>query len=274
MRFRHEQPDWAYWRLRPDQVEERLAAASVAYVPWGALEWHSVHLPLGLDGLLAETVAERAVARTGGVVLPPMYLPITALPHRFSISFGAATVRAVLDDLFGELARVGVKVVVLLSGHYAQGHELVLMDAAEAAIERHGLLVLATPPMALVNDEYLDHAGRWETAQLLATHPKLVDQRRLVQELQSHPAGHIADLGILGELPTEATAGSGEIALEQAVEALESWVRQLLQSGEPRALQAFYAQRRADYQGFVERYLSGSYEEAAAAWWQDRLKRD
>jgi hypothetical protein len=31
--------------LRPDQLEQTLAEAPVAYVPWGALEWHSVHLP-------------------------------------------------------------------------------------------------------------------------------------------------------------------------------------------------------------------------------------
>jgi creatinine amidohydrolase len=266
--------DANYVRLRPDQLQSRIEASPVAYAPWGALEWHSVHLPVGLDGILAECIAERAVIRTGGVVLPVSYLPITALPNRFSISFRATTVRTVIDELLAELARVGFKVVVLLSGHYAQGHELVLMDAAEAAIKQHGLMVLAAPPMALVSDAYLDHAGRWETAQLLATFPKLVDQRRLVQALHEHPAGHIADLGILGDLPTEATAGSGEIAIEQAIEAIEAWVRQLLLTDDPSALLQFYAQRRADYQGFVERYFNGSYEEAAAAWWADRMKRD
>lgn len=266
--------DLAYADLRPDQLQARIAAAPVAYVPWGALEWHSVHLPVGLDGLLAECIAERAVQRTGGLVLPVMYLPITALPHRFSVSFRASTVRAVLDDLLAELARIGFKVVVLLSGHYAQGHELVLMDAAEAAMAAHHIQVLATPPMALVDSNYLDHAGRWETAQLLATHPRLVDQRRLVQALQSYAAGHVADLGILGELPTEATAASGEIAIEHAVDAIAGWVRQLLQSADPQPLREFYARRRSEYRSFVERYFHGSYEDAAVAWWSDRLQRD
>ena len=266
--------DTAYTSLRPDQLQARIDAVPVAYVPWGALEWHSVHLPVGLDGLVAERIAERAVTLTGGVMLPVMYLPITALPHRFSISFQASTVRAVLDDLLAELARVGFRVVVLLSGHYAQGHELVLMDAAEAAIAAHKLLVLATPPMALVNADYLDHAGRWETAQLLAIHPELVDQRRLMSALNEHRAGHVADLGILGDLPAGATAGGGEVAIEQALQSIKAWVMQLLQSGNPEPLRAFYAQRRADYQSFVDRYYQGSYEDAAAAWWNDRKRRD
>jgi creatinine amidohydrolase len=264
----------AYVALRPEQLSEKLAEAPVAYVPWGALEWHSTHLPVGLDGLVAEAIAERAVEQTGGVVLPVMYLPITTLPHQFSISFRATTVQAVLEDLLAELARIGFRAVVLLSGHYAQGHELVLMDAAERAIEQHRLLVLATPPMALLGEEYLDHAGRWETAQLLATRPELVDLRALARALAQYPAGHVADLGILGELPMSATAASGEVVIEQALDAIARWVELLLQSNDPQPLRAFYARRRAHYQPFLDRYFSGSHEEAAAAWWNERVRRD
>lgn len=264
----------AYAELSPAQLQAELEVAPVAYVPWGALEWHSVHLPLGLDGIVAEAIAARAVVRTHGIVLPTLYLPMTALPHRFSISFRATTLRAVLDDLFRELARIGVRVVVLLSGHYAQGHELVLIEAAEQAIAEHHLLVLATPPLALLSEDYLDHAGRWETAQLLATRPDLVDLRALSQALQLYPAGHVADLGILGELPLSATAGSGEVVIEQALAAVTEWVQLLLQTGDPAPLLSFYARRRAAYQPFVERYLHESYDDAAAAWWQDRIRKD
>jgi creatinine amidohydrolase len=266
--------DAGYAALRPDQLAEKLAEMPVAYAPWGALEWHSMHLPVGLDGLVAASIAERAVERTKGVVLPTMYLPITALPHRFSISFRAATVQAVLDDLLAELARIGFRVVVLLSGHYAQGHELVLIDTALRAIETHNLLVLATPPMALVNEEYLDHAGRWETAQMLATHPEMVDLRQLTRALAEYPAGHVVDLGILGDLPMSATAGSGEVVIEQAITAISQWVHLLLETNDPQPLREFYARRRALYQSFVERYFNGSHEDAAAAWWDDRIKRD
>lgn len=262
-----------YAELRPEQLAARVEAAPIAFVPWGALEWHSVHLPVGLDGIVAAHIAERAVERTGGVVLPAMFLPITALPHRFSISFRAETVRAVLDDLFAELARIGFRVVFLLSGHYAQGHELVMIDAAEHAIDKHGLLVLVSPPLALIGEQYLDHAGRWETAQLLASRPDLVESRALLRALREHPAGHIADLGILGEPPMSATAAGGEIVIEQALDAVDSWAARLL-AGDIEPLHAFYARRRSEYRGFVERYFRGSYEDAAAAWWNDRVARD
>lgn len=263
-----------YARLRPDELERAIAAKPVAFVPWGALEWHSAHLPVGLDGLVAESIAARVAERVGGVVLPPFYLPITALPHRFSLSIRASTVRAVLDDLLAELARVGFQVVVVLSGHYAQGHELVLIGAAEAALEQ-GLPVLATPPLAMVDDSMLDHAGHWETSLLLATHPELVDMRRLQRAVEAFPAGHIADLGILGDVPlSTATAASGEIAIEQAISAIDQLVTMLLTSGDPAPLHAYYARRRAAYARFLERYFEGSWEDAAASWWRDLAAHD
>jgi len=169
-------PTWGrYAELRPDQIAAIVQATPVAYVPWGALEWHGPHLPFGLDGFTAEGVAERVVQRTGGVLLlPTTWWPITALPHRFSLSISSEVIQSLWDGIFAELARAGFRVVVLLSGHYAQGHELVLMDAAEHAIATHDLLVLAVPPLALVDEEMLDHAAHWETALLMALRPRLV----------------------------------------------------------------------------------------------------
>ncbi len=262
-----------YAALRPDQLAERIAAVPVAYVPWGALEWHSFHLPVGLDGFTAEGIAQRAAERTGGVVLPTMFLPITALPHRFSISFTTDTVRAVLDELLAELARIGFRVVVLLSGHYAQGHELILMDAAEAAMQLHGILVLTVPPLALLGEEYLDHAGRWETAQLLALHPDLVALERFQRELAADSTTRVERFGVLGSLPTHATAADGEQVIAQSVEQIAEWVEHLLTSKNAQPLHDLYARRRAGYQTFMDRYFRGSHEDAAAAWWQEQVER-
>lgn len=260
--------------LRPDQLAEQIEAMPVAYIPWGALEWHSFHLPVGLDGVTAEGIAQRVAERTGGLVLPTLYLPITTLPHRFSISFRTVTVRAVLDDLLAEVARVGFRVVVILSGHYAQGHELVLMDAAEAAMQQHDIQVLALPPLALLGESYLDHAGHWETSQLLALRPDLVDLERLRQVLTEDPTAPVSRFGILGELPTDATAEDGESAIDKVLAALETWVHHLLQAQDSQQLRNLYTRRRAEYQRFMECYFAGSYEDAAAAWWNEKIKND
>ena len=46
------------------------------------------------------------------------------MPHAISISLPAETVCAVWRALLEELARVGARTICLVTGHYAQGHEL------------------------------------------------------------------------------------------------------------------------------------------------------
>ena len=259
-------PAWGrYAELRPDELEQIIATTPIAYVPWGALEWHGPHLPFGLEGFTAEGLAERVVRRTGGVLLPTTWWPITALPHRFSLSIQSEVIQALWDGIFGELARAGFRLVVLLSGHYTEGHELVLMDAAEHAMVEHGLLVLAVPPLALVDEEMLDHAGHWETALMLALRPRMVD----LSTLDSAPL-HPASSAVLGADPRRATAGQGESALRLATERIFIGVQSLLRHGGPEVLHELYARRRAGYQRYVDRYFRGSWEEAIETWWGER----
>lgn len=259
-------PRWGrYAELRPDELAAIVASAPVAYVPWGALEWHGPHLPFGVDGFTAEAVCERAVRRSGGVLLPTTWWPITALPHRFSLSIPSEVVQGLWDGIFGSLARAGFQVIVTLSGHYAQGHELVLMDAAEHAIAEHRVLVLAVPPLALVDEEMLDHAARWETAQMLALWPRLVNLDAL-NGLEST----LAETAVLGQDPRGATSTQGESALALAEERIVVSVRALRQHGGPAVLRELYARRRAGYQQYVERYFRGSWDEAIEAWWKER----
>ena len=43
-----------YAELTPEQLEKRWSEKPLAIIAWGALEWHGSHLPLGLDGIVAE----------------------------------------------------------------------------------------------------------------------------------------------------------------------------------------------------------------------------
>jgi len=259
-------PAWGrYVELRPDALERIVEATPIAYVPWAALEWHGPHLPFGLEGFTAEAVAERAVRRTGGVLLPTTWWPITTLPHRFSLSIQSEVIQSLWDGIFAELARAGFRMVVLISGHYTEGHELVLMDAAEHAIAEYGILVLAVPPLALVDEAMLDHAGHWETAMMLALRPRLVD----VSVLAPAPLDPTSS-AVLGADPRRATAGQGESALMLATERIVVGVQSLMQHGGPSVLRELYARRRASYQRYVDRYFRGSWEEALSAWWGDQ----
>lgn len=254
-----------YTDLGPTELRRRLDQVPVAVVPWGALEWHGPHLPFGLDGLVAEGFCERLAGRTEAVLLPSFYLPITALPHQYSISIRTETVRLVWRDLFDELGRAGFQVICLVSGHYAQGHEWVLAEAAEQATVDGTALVLAGTPLSLLEDpELLDHAGRWETAQLLQFRPDLVD----LEALDPNALGDAHRSAVLGDDPRAASREEGAKIVERGLEEWIRWTEKLLRTNDSSPLTQLYQRRRASYQSYVDRYFDGSWEEAIQSWWE------
>ncbi len=255
-----------YAELLPDEMAERLSAFPVAIMPWGALEWHGPHLPFGLDGIVAEGFSRSLASRTGAVLLPTTYLPITALPHPQSLSINSEQVAGVWRDAFSNLHRAGFKLICLVSGHYAQGHEIALMDAAEVAIRAGAPVVLAGSPLALLEDPaLLDHAGKWEASQLQFLRPDLVRLERL-------PEGALPssrESGVLGDDPRHASAAQGERLFERALQKWSAWIETLLEEEGTPALLDLYSRRRGWYADYVRRYYRDSWEQAIEDWWRE-----
>ena len=63
-----------YEDLTPSAFRKRLAAAPVAYLPLGTLEWHGEHLPLGTDLIISRGFFASLAERVGGIVLPGFFL--------------------------------------------------------------------------------------------------------------------------------------------------------------------------------------------------------
>lgn len=260
-------PIYRYTDLRPTELTKRIERYPVAIAPWGALEWHGPHLPFGLDGLVAEGFSELLAARTGGVLLPTSYLPVTSLPHPQSLSIRSENVRGTWQDLFTELGRAGFRLVCLVSGHYAQSHELVLAEVAEQVTRDGGPIVLAGTPLSLLGEpDLLDHAGRWETSQLLHFRPDLID----LEAIPAGPLPPVNEVAVLGDDPRRATPEDGQQIVERALKVWADWSDRLVGDGDPNELLMLYADRRASYQEFAERYYRGSWEAAIEAWWKDR----
>jgi creatinine amidohydrolase len=60
-----------YEQAFPQELEEVLVKAPIAYIPIGPLEYHDAHLPYGLDAMKAHAICLRTCQLTGGVELPP-----------------------------------------------------------------------------------------------------------------------------------------------------------------------------------------------------------
>lgn len=166
-------------RLSPQEIEERLGAASIAYLPLGSLEFHGPHLPIGLDALTAYGLCLHAAETSGGIVLPAFYQAIGGEHSRYPwtiMSDSPASIEALLTETLSRLSDFGVRRAVLLSGHFAdEQRELITRVADEWNATGEQLVAVARtlgqapePPVAP------DHAGRFESLLLHSLAPELV----------------------------------------------------------------------------------------------------
>ena len=54
----------------PKEIQARLETNPTLILPFGTIEWHSHHLPVGLDGLVVEGICRRAAELAGAVLAP------------------------------------------------------------------------------------------------------------------------------------------------------------------------------------------------------------
>ena len=239
----------------PQILEQAARPGSTVIWPFGAIEQHGPHLPVGTDALFAERVCEAVLARLDPA-LPIWRLPLQSFgfspEHRGfpgTLSLRSELVIALVRQVGRDLAAAGVQRLVLLNAH--GGQPQVLEIAARDLHQIHGdfmvfpLFVWAVPNCAgdLLTPKELElgiHAGDAETSLMLSMLPDQVRQDRAQAEFpQDLPtdswltmegalpfAWTTRDLsasGVLGD-PTVATAAKGEQLLQSLA---QGWVRAL-----------------------------------------------
>lgn len=225
-------PEVRLERLAPAEVGERLAMASVAFVPIGSVEYHGPHLPLGVDMVTAHGLAVEAATGVGGVVAPASYLANGCLDLPHSLTFTASLVEAWTSEMIDQLHRRGVELVVLLTGHGPL--DLIhLLKRVAASHDRpgaraYGLCYLELNAARLAGPEVgeptvIDHASTIETSWMLALEPGLVD----LDTLSDDPDA--TTLGVYGRNPRfTATPHQGRAQLDAAADLLGARCRGIL----------------------------------------------
>jgi len=217
--------------MRPSQFEAAGRAFPVVYVPFGLIEWHGRHLPLGNDALKAHAILVKTAEKFGGVVYPPVYFPSAAFDHgKFQdsdLEFNVPLVNA----LFQRLKLSGFRVIIGVSGHNIQ-EQIMMVEKALESVTSDGTIAgagLWEVSLSFGAESNTDHAAKWETSNMMFFYPGLVN----LSELGTGPLAPDmkAPDGIGGLDPRSfASAAAGERNAELASDAIGKKAKELLQS--------------------------------------------
>jgi len=240
-----------YAELTPQEFRDRLAAAPIAYLPLGTLEWHGEHLPLGSDGLQSAGFFVRLAREAGGIVLPMLFLGPDrkeevdgkelygmdtlgeGMPegkrYKNQQLAGSAywvpeeTFRTIIEATLKQLKRAGFKIVVAHghgpstsffqknAGQWKEKFGLETFVCWGSQFDRQGMGI------------QVDHAAMNETSLVMALRPELVRMDRLPKDPNSWP------VGVGGSDPREfASAGIGREILKLQTERMANILRQAL----------------------------------------------
>jgi len=191
-----------YAELIPSQFEARLAAAPIAYLSVGTLEWHGLHMPFGTDFLIPDVLFARVAAQVGGIVLPPLFMGTDCHERGedgqdyYGMDFwcknyprqqlkGSAywmpdeLFRDLLRAIARQLARTGFRVLVG-EGHWPS--RSIFLALAEEFKKEFGLTCLSGFDDNLPEETVGGHGGPGETSLVMAARPGLVCMEELPAE--------------------------------------------------------------------------------------------
>jgi len=170
-------PLWA--ELTRDEIAAAAEVGALVVIPVGATEQHAGHLPTGTDTRTASEVAVRAARLSRCPVLVAPAVPVAFSPHHGAwpgtLTLQLGTLRALLDDLTGSIARAGFARQLLVNGHGGNRGPLMAISAEFVTCGRAvGVVDYFAPAMkeamALLQGDArgVTHAGEVETALMLA----------------------------------------------------------------------------------------------------------
>lgn len=161
----------------------------VCMLPFGIIEKHGPHLPLGNDLINARYVAEHAAAEEYAVIFPPYYFgQIAEAKHQpGTVSYSMHMQLDLLQETTDEMARNGCKKIVVVNGH--GGNDSLLPYFAQLQLQiPHDYVVYIYrwhenyPGRPALHSQVDMHAGESETAHTMVSRPDLVHQDRAAQE--------------------------------------------------------------------------------------------
>ena len=214
--------------MLPHEIVRARESSSCAFVPVSPMfEWHSYHLPLGTDGLIAEGIARLTAERVGGIYFRTVSMGMDSSRTQAQLEawgidpdapgevFGmrfpglsvcseycrAGEMTAAVENRLEAIRGTRFKFAFLVNNHGGAGQKDLLAEIA-GRWDDPGLRVFSVTTRDFLKPSHDHmktggHAGQSETLNLMAFRPELVDMSQLPEGELS-----VARTGILCNKPT------------------------------------------------------------------------
>ena len=232
--------------LTPPQFTALAREEKLCVLPFGSLERHGDHLPLGTDALLAHHIACNAAEIEPCVVFPPYCFgqvhEACCFPGSFSLS--SRLTLELLDAVLNEIARNGFSKILILNVH--GGNNALLDYFAMSTVDTpqaYDLYIIKNPcdisprHAALAKDLITTpagHACEWETSLMLALMPGAVKMENqkfpepiLPQKRLAHLPGVTSGLWWYADYPEQVTGAPSAAAAEKGAQLLDALIHDL-----------------------------------------------
>lgn len=180
-----------------EEFRDSVAPETVVLIPMGSMELEGPHLPLGVDTLVAESVAGSLAGEDGIVIGPAIPIGYSKWfkPFPGTISLESDTLTRVITEYCQSLVDHGICKFVFLNSH--RGNNAAIEVAARSLIADHGVRIgmlsvwkLANDLIAgkdLIDEEKFTHAGEIMTSVIMAVNPETVVMEKIRADAVASP---------------------------------------------------------------------------------------
>lgn len=163
----------------PKAIEK---AQGTCVLPFGVLEKHGPHLPLGTDVINSRWAAVHATAQEYAVVFPEYYFgQIFEAKHEpGTVAYSPQLQLQLLQETANEMSRNGCKKIVIVNGHGGNNNLLPFFAQSQLASPHDYVVYVCSSPRErlpgrpALKSKYESHAGEAETSAVMASRPDLV----------------------------------------------------------------------------------------------------
>jgi len=229
------------YNITMPQFIEGLKKTKTVIIPFGSVEEHGEHLPLGTDTMHVCEVCRMVSMEIPVFVAPPVHYGLckSTSQHPGTFTIQGTTLRLLTIDIVTSFYGHGLRNFILISGHAGKTHISMIIDSGEELINKFPDIQIAALtildlklPDGLIETPGDSHAGELETSVIQFMYPELV--KGTSPEEYPHFPKHILVRnklkywkgGVWGN-PKLASEEKGKIVLEEEKKLLTELVKKL-----------------------------------------------